>query len=496
MAYIGLDIGSSGCKAAVVSNKGELLAVAAQEYDYVIPCPGYVELNPEQMWNAVCKVLRELSPFAGEVGVMAVSSIGESFVMLDEHGHPLHNFITYADQRCEHIFPLIEEIINAERLYEIAALPPSQMHSLNKIVWLQREHPELMKHARRILFANDFFNYKLTGKGMVDFGTASKTMLFDVQSLDWSDEILTAFDIPREWFSPVMPSGTEIGCICTQLAMDLGLRSEIKVVLGCHDQVGSTLGGGIFSVGCTLVGEGTTESINSVVDASIWDYRDLLQERGICVEPFLERGKYILPLGHLTFGSCLKWYVNTLEGDHFAAADAQGKSIYQWLEERCAEETELVFLPYLSRVVTGNAQNGALGGFIGVTIGTERKEMYRAVIEGLNFESRRNYELLKSLGMGSGRLVVTGGFSRSRLAMQMKADVFEREIETLENPEAGITGLAIICAVACGDYKDYDEAITAFVHPQACFTPCRSYTDGFTRYCLLGDAVRSAYSRL
>ena len=137
---------------------------------------------------------------------------------------------------------------------------------------------------------------------------------------------------------------------------------------------------------------------------------------------------FFLPVGILSFGTSLRWYVRTLE----SALDREyGGDVYSHLDAQCASKTELVFLPYLSRVSIMDANTQALGAFLGINVSTSRAEMYRAVLEGLHFESRSNLSLLKEMGIFVDKLVATGGMARSPLSMQMKADIIERKIYTL-----------------------------------------------------------------
>ena len=496
MSYIGLDIGTSGCKAAVVTKDASILAMSRNEYSFVMPKKGFVELNPQVIWQRVKGVLRDLSPYCSDVNALALSGIGESFVLLDKSGKPLNNFITYLDQRCEHYDQWIVDKIDQESLYKITGLTLNQMYSLYKLLWLRNNEPELLDRAESLFLVNDYFNYLLTGERAVDYGTASRTMLFDINKCDWSNELLSLFEIPESFLSPVLEAGTFIGKLLPELAEELELPKDICVYLGCHDQNAANLGAGAYKPGDVAICEGSSESINVVTNDSILKEGEKLAAKQVCIEPFLTKGKYIVPVGFLSFGTSIKWYVDTFEKDAFWKMQIEEESIYAYLDRYCASDTDVVFLPYLTKVNVMDADSWALGAFIGLSISTSKPEIYRAVLEGIHFESRQNFELLYSTDLPMNHYVATGGLAKSALAMQIKADILQMTIHILACSESGVIGLAIICAVAVGDYESYEDAFNKFVRYENRFSPQKDYSLKYRKYCLMSDYIKKAYSDL
>ncbi len=481
MAYIGLDIGTSGCKASVITRESEILATAHAEYELKFPKKGYVELDPTEIYEKVKEVLKKLAPMSSAVTSLSLSSFGEAFVLLDDTGNPLCNFITYADNRCTGIDKQLLEQISAEKFFEITGVVPNQSFSLCKLLWLRKHQPDLIKRTHSIFLANDYYNYLLSGNRGVDYGTASKTLLFDIHKKEWSEELLQEFDFPRQWFSPIQRVGALMGKVKAELAKELGLHDNILIYLGCHDQCSATLGGGVYSPCSAMIGEGSTESINVIVDQSIFEHSEELIKRKLCVEPFLTENHYILPAAILTYGNSIRWYLNTIETE-FQKNIAEDKAIFNLLEENSKQETDLIFLPNLSQVNIMEPDSKVPGGYLGITLETKRWELYRAIIQGLNFETKINFDILRKIGLSIQTLSATGGITNSSLFMQLKADTLQMKIEILDHSEAGITGLAMICAVAEGDYKDYSTAIKQFVSIRKVFYPQKNYSKLFERY--------------
>ena len=491
MTYVGLDIGTSSCKAVAMDEHGQVLNVSSRAYGLETSYPGWVELEPERIWNALVAVLRGIAPSLKPGDALSIAGIGESFVLLDEQDRPLNRFITYLDQRCDGYLDNLRNCIPGEELYSITGLTPHTVYSLPRMLWIRDNNLRVWENAKAIVLFSEYYNFRLTGIRLVDYTTASRTMLFDVEKRDWSARLMDIWRIPKEKFAPVAPMGTYIGTVLPTVTHEAGLPQGIKVYLGCHDQIAASLGAGIVEIGETMAGEGSSESINVVTDASIWKHAEVLRKHQICLEPYLTPNRFLLPVGILSFGTSLRWYVRTLE----SALDREyGGDVYSHLDAQCASKTELVFLPYLSRVSIMDANTQALGAFLGINVSTSRAEMYRAVLEGLHFESRSNLSLLKEMGIFVDKLVATGGMARSPLSMQMKADIIERKIYTLDNDEAGARGLAILLAVCRGECGSYQEAVKRFVHYREVFVPQKDYSKKYEAYCHFSKGVKALYN--
>lgn len=491
--YIGLDVGTSGCKAAVIGKSGEIFAAVSREYSFEFPRPGWVELNPRTVWAAVMEALRGIAHAAGRARAIAVSSIGESLILLDENGHPLANAIVYLDNRAAGTVEQVRLRFDPEALFQITGVPVNQMYSLCKLLWMRENRPDILERARRIFLFGDYLTYKLSGERVVDPGTASRTMLFDTRSLTWSEEVFRRFGLSSEPFSQVAAAGTVAGRILPSIALECGLPRNLKVVVGAHDQVAATLGSGVIEPGDLLMSEGSTESLNLVVEADRIR-RDLLFRHEIALEPFVEPGHYIMPIGQLSHGTSIRWFVQSHRSEYAAEAAAGGRSLYAVADDLCAGDSgSLYFLPYLSGVSCMDASSRAPACFIGVDCDTTVHSMYRAVLEGLSFETRSNLQLFGDSNMPVNRIVASGGGAKSKLFMQIKADVLGRHIATLDSADSGVTGLAMICAKTLGDVASYREAAGAFVRIRDGFTPMREYTARYAEYLRIAAALKALF---
>lgn len=494
MEYIGVDVGTSGCKAAVMNAAGDVLAAAAREYSFVVPRPGWVELDAGAVWRAVAETLRELSPKAGSARAVAVASIGESMIIADAEDRPLYNPIVYVDNRSVGTLAEIERAIPARELHALTGMPLNQMYSLNKLLWFRENKPEVLRDARKIFLFVEYIGYLLSGRRLVDPASAARTMLLDARRLDWADGLFREFGIDRGLFADIAPPGTRVGTILPDVAAATGLPGDIAVFLGCHDQPCCNLGSGVFDAGDALLGEGSTESINLIVGADALG--PALIDRNIPFAPFFE-GRYICASAQLTHGSSIRWFVDLFREAIVAAGGDSSENVYALADRLCAEDSaSLYFLPYMSGVDPNDGDNDAKGCFVGLDLTVDVKRLYRAVLEGLSFETRMRLERLVESGAAPGRLVAAGGAAKSDLFMQMKADVLERPIQILSGGEAGIRGLGVICATARGDYAGYAEALSGFARPNREYRPQKDYAKRYREYLIVQNGARRMYREM
>lgn len=491
MSYIGLDIGTSSCKAAIITEEGKITRIASANYAFESPKQGYVELNPLTIWRNIIRILREISPFANDVKMLALSSIGESMVITDKNNTPLYNGIVYLDNRCQKISAEIQNRIDTEHLHDITGVPCNPMFSLNKIIWLRQNCPEVLDKSDKIFLFGDYFSYRLCGERAVDEGTASRTMFFDCRKHCWSKEIIDLFDIPIDKLSPVRPSGQLLGTIRPAVAKETNLPKTLKIINGIHDQCSATLGSGALKPGDIMIGQGTAESINCVCHKN--QLTQALIDYQISFEPYLDEEHYLVITGNLTHGSSIRWFMDTV---YSANGHAQSTD-YENANKTCPSSSgDLFFIPYLSQTSLMDASNVALGGFLGVDVTVSKNQMYRAILEGLSYECRKNIDLLSKLDISINHICATGGSSGNPLYMQMKSDIINRPIQLLQNQQAGILGLGILCAVANHDYLNMEEAVQAFSHIDKVYRPRKDYSARYETYLKITDAVKSLYHSL
>ena len=322
--------------------------------------------------------------------------------------------------------------------------------------------------------------------------------MMDVKKLEWSEKIGNTFHVPLERFSKIVQIGTLAGNIRPELAKETGLPETVQVVVGCHDQCAATLGAGCTTGGDVAAGEGSTESLNLVVDQD--RLTDDFWNLDVCLEPYIVPGTYMVPVGQHTHGTSLRWFANQFARD-LKSVQTSSKSVYDMLNEICAEDAgEVFFLPYLTRANLMDAENRSLGVFLGMEVGTTREILYRALLEGVSFETRFCLEIMKSSNLPVERLVAAGGCSKSDLFMKLKADILGCDVSILKNTDAGISALAMICAVADGVYSSYKEAAEQFISiSKKHYTRDGQhavYDEKYKKYKMIRETMKQLYTQI
>ena len=468
MAVIGLDVGTTGCKATVIREDGETLAYAYQSYQLVISGPGMAELDARDVWQGAKKVLYQAAQ-GREITAIAVASLGESFICVGPDGETLGNSMLYSDVRGAEEAKEIQSILGSETLFGITGMPVNPMYTLCKLIW-KRKHSGDYDKARYLMLFGDYIGYMLTGRRVIDYSLASRTMMFDVRKKRWSEEITERFQIDWHQLSEPAPSGTVIGKLLPDIADELGLPRGTTLYAGAHDQACAALGAGVLRSGDCVDGMGTSECITTMVPED--SKARLMMANSFCMEPYAISNRYITLAFNPAAGAAVNWYRSTIEKERNAACTATGRSIFEAMEAECpARPTSLLFLPYLAGTGTPYMDPFASGALLGLRLGTTRGEMYKAFIEGICFEIMLNAELLSELGTDIKSLNCVGGLTRSDMLMQIKADVMGVPVNRLMVKESGTLGLAMLCLVAGGVYPDYERAAREMVKTERMFEP-------------------------
>ncbi len=493
MRYIGLDVGTSSCKASVMDGKGHIFASSAYSYPLIYTNEGFVEISPDAIWQSSTRALKDIAMKSRDAKALAVSSLGETMVILGANDRPVTNGIVYLDQRCKRELSEIITRINPRDLYAKTLVPLNQMFSLCKILWYQKNAPWILRDGKKIFLVSDYINYMLSGNRAIDPSMASRTMFFDANELKWSKEIADLFDLPIDKFSEIAKAGTYIGTILPKVASEIGLPVDLKILTGTHDQVAATIGSGALNNGDTVLGEGTSEGINIISEKRMIssDYFG----HGICFEPYLEPEKYILCTGQSAHGISVDWFINLFKND-YVALKVNDQNEYTIADDLCSKKvSNIFFLPYLSGTSVSESGNNASGCFIGLGLTTERNDLYRAVLEGLSFETRRLIDDVQHFGTKLSSITATGGGTKSYRLMQIKSDILRKKINTLKNKESGINGLCMICAVACGEFSNYRDSVEQNIRIGEVYTPKNDLEDKYLRYLQIRESILNLYQK-
>lgn len=472
MGLLGLDIGTTGCKATIIDFNGNKKTSAYREYSLENPGPGLEELNPEKVWNSVQQVIRKTTEnYQGkEIKAISISSFGEAAVPLDSKGNVLYNSIMYIDKRGEEEIKQLKQNLNEKEVLQITGTSIHPMYTLGKLMWLKKHKPKVYNKTRKFLLYADFILYKLGGEPVINYSLASRTMAFDVINKKWSGKILNTAGIDKNKLPEPVPSGSIIGQISKTQAAKLDLPEKVLLVAGGHDQPCAALGAGIIKNGIAVDGMGTVECITPAFKQPIIS-KQMAEANLVCC-PHVKDDMYVTYAFNFTGGSLLKWYRDNFGYEEKQLAQKRGADVYDILIEKAAKQpTDIYILPHFAGSGTPYMDTESRGAIIGITMETGKKEIIKAVLEGITYEMMINLECLDQAGVEVNELRAVGGGAKSDYWLQLKANMMGKKIVSLNITEAGTLGVAMLAGTAAGIYNSLEEAVDKLVKIKKEFYP-------------------------
>ena len=444
MSYLGLDIGTGGCKAVVFSGEGKEIASSFREYPVLHPRPDCAELDPDEVINKCFEVIREVnSRIDDPVLSMSISSQGEAFTPVGPNGEVLGNAMVSSDARARDITLAWSAEFGIDRLYRITGHTPHPLFTLFKILWIRKNQPDTWSKTRYFFCFEDLLHYRVGIRPYMSWPLAGRTMLFDVVKHKWSDEILNAAGFDHDKLAEPLPSGEIAGTIDLKTGKPLGFKNPVTVVTGGHDQTCAALGAGVIDPGMCMYATGTVECFCPMIEAPRFSRE--LKENNLCCYDFTITGKYTSVAYSLTGGNILRWMRDELGRQEIEKAKAEGKNPYTLLLDAMpGKPTSLLVLPYFSATGTPYFDTRAKGAIVGLQHSTSKAEITRALLEGVALEMKLNLQIMENSGMHVGTFIATGGGTRHKAWNQLKADVLGKKIVVKEIAEAGCFGAAML----------------------------------------------------
>ena len=490
--YIGgLDIGTTGCKLTVFDEQGKQLHKSYRDYP-VTRVESAHEVDAEAILDGVWRVLTDTAKAYPDIAGIGITSFGETCVMTDAEGNPLHAAMLYTDLRGKEQCERLSRRLGEETIARTAGVKPHEMYSLPKLMWLKEQKPELYAKAEHIFLMEDFVVFHLTGQAKIDYSLATRTMGFDIHKLEWSREIFEAAGIDLRLMSEAVPTGTAAGMVTKEAAERTGLRPDTQIVCISHDQIAAAVGAGVFDSDTAVDGAGTVECITPIYD-EIPDMQ-VMTKGNYAVVPYVIPGKYVCYAFSYTGGALMQWCTETIAKKEKEEAKAEGISVNELLERQSVSPTGLLVLPHFAGAATPYMDTGSKGAILGLTTATTAADIYRGCMEGVVYEMVLNLAWLKESGIHFKKLNATGGGAHSKEWMQMKADMLDMEITSLATVDAGTVGSAMLTGIAVGIFQDLEEAAQVMVHEVCTYRPRKEmhekYRAIYQRYEQVYRAVR------
>ena len=494
MPYLmGLDISTTGAKALIIDETGAVIAVANTPQPISQPQPLWSEQDPADWWDGMVESIRGALAESGLRGddISAIGLTGQmhGLVLLDEKGDVLRPSILWNDQRTQAQCDEITARVGARRLIELTGNPAVTGFTAPKLLWVREHEPEVYARTKQVLLPKDYIRYKLSDSYATDLAGAAGTSLLNVAERAWSDEVLDALDIPREWLPPVH-EGTEFtSAVSAAGAGATGLRAGTPIVGGGGDQAAGAVG-----MGCVTPDTiGVTVGTSGVVFAPLAGYAYEPEGRLHAFCHAVPDTWHFMGVMLSAAGS-LEWYKNTFApGLDYDALLAEAATVP-------AGSEGLFFLPYLTGERTPHPDPLARGAFIGMTSRHSRGHMTRAVLEGVAFGLKDSFTLIAQAGLPDAfEARISGGGAKSPVWQGIIADVLDAPLVNINTTEGGAFGAAILAAVGAGLYDDVASACEAMIETGeevAVGADAGLYAERYEVYQSLYPALKATFSRL
>ncbi len=457
MFVAALDLGTTGCRTFIFDLAGTIIASDYQEWQSFYPSPSFVEQDANIWWHSIKTTIDRAIKKSGidktEIVSLSVTNQRETIVPVDIDGNPLYNALVWQDRRTVDQVEFIKSKIGINKIYETTGLTIDPYFSATKILWFKDEKPEIYQKTHKFLLVSDFIIHKLTGKFITDYSNASRTMLFDIKNLKYSEEIASEIEIDLDKMPDALESGVDIGEIVSEETL---FDKKTLVVTGAGDQQSAALGVGVVSPGKIKCTTGTGSFILAYLSQPKFD-----PEKRVLCSCHAVPGTWVQEASIFTTGAVLRWFRDQI-GNAECVAAQEGQDPYDLMtaeaEKSSIGANGLLLIPHFVGSGAPHWNPLARGIIFGLALGHERKDLYRAVLEGAAYEIRKNIEVFKELGIEPKELMLTGGGSRSDFWNQIYADVLGITCVRNVIEESTSLGAAILAASGAGIFPDIAKA--------------------------------------
>lgn len=451
MLYIGVDLGTSAVKLLLMDGEGKIHKIVSKEYPLYFPHPGWSEQKPEDWFVQSMEGIKELISECNKDEVAGISFGGQmhGLVALDKEDQVIRPAILWNDGRTGEETDYLNRVIGKDKLSAYTANIAFAGFTAPKILWMKKHEPENFARIAKIMLPKDYLAYKLSGVFCTDVSDASGMLLMDVKNRCWSKEMLDICRITEEQLPTLYESYEVVGTLKPEIAGELGIREDVKVIAGAGDNAAAAVGTGTVGDGMCNISLGTSGTI-------FISSKQFGVDENNALHSFAHAdGNYHLMGCMLSAASCNKWWnEEILKTKDFGAEQAGITKL---------GENNVFYLPYLMGERSPHNNPDARAMFIGMSMDTTREEMTQAVLEGVAFGLRDSLEVARSLGIKIERTKICGGGAKSPLWKKMIANIMNMKVDVIESEEGPALGGAMLAAVGCGEYPDVETIASKLV---------------------------------
>jgi len=444
MLYIGVDLGTSAVKLLLMDENGNIQKIVSKEYPLYFPKPGWSEQHPEDWYIKSMEGMKELTSECDKSQVAGISFGGQmhGLVALDKDDQVIRPAILWNDGRTGKQTDYLNQVIGKDKLSEYTANIAFAGFTAPKILWMKENESENYKKIAKIMLPKDYLAYRLSGTFCTDMSDASGMLLMDVKNRCWSKEMLNICGLEQEQLPKLYESYEVVGTLKPEVAKELGVSENVKVIAGAGDNAAAAVGTGTVGDGRCNISLGTSGTIFISSEKFGVDEHNALHSFAHA------DGHYHLMGCMLSAASCNKWWNEEILGtSDYVKEQAAIKKL---------GENRVFYLPYLMGERSPHNNPNARAMFLGMSMDTTRADMTQAVLEGVAFGLRDSLEVAKSLGIQIDRTKICGGGAKSPLWRKIIANVMNLKVDVIESEEGPALGGAMLAAVGCGEYPDVE----------------------------------------
>ncbi|MCX6090989.1 MAG: xylulokinase [Candidatus Atribacteria bacterium] len=491
--FLGIDLGTQSVKVAVFDEEGRFLSCTSREYPILTPQTGYAEQEPDIWWEKTVDAVREGMETLPEKNVRAISFSGQmhGMVLLDETLRPLCPSIIWCDQRS---FREVEDIRErlGHRLAELAGSDIFTGFMAASFLWVKNHRPEVYRKIRWCMLPKDYLKIKMGLAPSSDVADASDTLLFDINTRHWSEEIIEALELDPSFFPPLHESSDVIGVLSQKTKEELGIMGEALVIAGAGDQHCAALGNGLSQEGDTLITIGTGGQVFTSISTPVKD-------PDLRIHTFCHAIPHTWHLlgASLCAGLSLSWFKKSVLDQanhpfHYSELDQEAEKVP-------AGGDGLLFLPYLIGERTPYKDSFARGAFLNLHLTHQRGHFIRAIMEGVGFALNNSVDIFRSLGVSGKRFIFAGGGAKSELWKQIIASIVGNPLITTTTREEAATGAAILAMMGSHHFPSFDEAMKTLIHYHEPVSPVKEwekiYQEQYQTFQALYPALKPFFPR-
>ena len=485
MLYIGIDLGTSAVKLLLMDEEGSIKNIVSKEYPLFFPHPGWSEQHPEDWYEKSMEGIRELTEGYDRSKVAGISFGGQmhGLVALDDRDEVIRPAILWNDGRTGEETDYLNDVVGKDRLSQYTANIAFAGFTAPKILWMKKNEPENFARMAKIMLPKDYLAYRLSGSFCTDVSDASGMLLMDVKNRCWSREMMDICGIKEEQLPRLYESYEIVGTLKKEVAGELGLSADVKVIAGAGDNAAAAVGTGTVGDGMCNISLGTSGTI-------FISSRKFGVDEHNALHSFAHAdGNYHLMGCMLSAASCNKWWAEDILKTKDYAAEQEAV--------HALGENNVFYLPYLMGERSPHNDPKARAMFIGMSMDTTRADMTQAVLEGVAFGLRDSLEVARSLGVSIERTKICGGGAKSPLWKKIIANVMDMKVDVIESEEGPALGGAMLAAVRCGEYPDVETIAKKIVKVVDTVEPepelVEKYEEKYSRFKKIYPTVKCLY---